>query len=366
MPDESQDAGDGTPGVVVVRAHDHHQKILKLSIPALTELRSAPKREPKRSDYLGAYDTIALASAKAVGPFFDPTAGYRAKMSGEVRDNVKLGGLAWIDGKLAYTLHRYFGAGGTHWQLTVGGRVRSPQRTGGYICAAPKWWADAHLGGRRWLSGMITPQIHGTTNLGPGLYAFHPDEAKGDRVPATVLAEFPWSSRNAKVYPGASRCDYWRGVAFLDDGEKYGVFFIGSKGTPVKDKPFEGDDYGHGTDDRSKHHKPSGKDPFSWVFDRCDHTRGYHCYPYRAILLAFDPDEYVAVAEGAKKPWDVRHYEEIDFSKLLVDDCRYMVCGIGVDEASGLLYIGADWGHRDADPFEGTPAVHVWRWRSAK
>jgi len=377
MPEASQNAKDGTPGVVVVRGHQNQQKLIKIAIPAISALGRAKKRAAPLKDYRGAWDTTVLPSGTPIGKFFDPTGGYRAQIEAKVQDRVNIGGLAWIDEKLAYTLHRYFAAGGIvrfaghgfqgstrHWQLKPSARTRSPQRTGGYVCAAPKWWADKYTNGRRWLSGFNTPQIHSVTNLGPALYAYNPDESELENLPATILAEFPWSSRAPKIFEGTSRCDFWRGVAFLDDGKKYGVFFIGSRGTPDRKQPWLADDYGHGTSNPSLHRKPSGRDKFPWSFDPCDHTRGYHCYPYRPSLLAFDPDEYVAVIEGAKKPWKVEAYEEENLADIFVDGCRYYVCGIGVDNESGLLYIGDDWGHRDANRYEGTPCIHVWRWRT--
>ncbi|KKL49120.1 hypothetical protein LCGC14_2318700, partial [marine sediment metagenome] len=334
---------DGFVGSIMMPGHPSKQLIGEFSIPRPKILTDADKQAD------GTYDTRRLPMAKQLGRFSDPSGGKKNVFEKRVEN---WGGMCW-DGDeihLSWNLWYHVDSGAAYhlshmaarkrpdgtWKTTIEPYalpIRS-HRINGYVAVVPKWWADAHLGGRRLLGGLNICQGVGASNCGPGLYAFDP------KAPAAVLTlmEFPHAGKSAKTHDDDWRpSDLWRGLAFVDTGAKYAVMFCGRKSLgEVR--------YGIG--------RPTD----------ASRSKGYHCDPYRPEIRFYDPAALLAVLKGAAKPHQPRPYAKIDLTKVFFQpDRAFLTAGIGYDPVNRLLYIAQVRGDRDSARYEAVPVIHVWR-----
>ncbi|MFH1154547.1 MAG: hypothetical protein V1793_12095 [Pseudomonadota bacterium] len=188
----------------------------------------------------------------------------------------------------------------------------------GYLFEIPKSWADTYLGGKYLAVGMC--REGGGFSRGPVLLAIDTYRYSSISPPANnELPTIPliYYDEDHDTYPDYKRKDEWFAGAWLSNGDKEAVVFLGTKcmgevcyGT--------GDDCG----------------------DPCSQYKGYHCYPKEPQMLFYDPEELKQVALGSKKPWEVKPYYIQAMSEWIP---RYDGCtetqGAAFDRQNGLLYI---------------------------
>lgn len=220
---------DGFPGSIMIPGHDG--LVGEFSIVPPKKLGEKDKQKD------GTYDTRKLPAGKQLGSFFDPTSG-KKNVFPKRGENWR--GLWWDGDLLHMSWSLWYDVGGVKnyrhhmaakrnpdgtWETVIepySMKIR-PHRCAGHITTAPKWWADEHLGGRRFLTGFNVAQGTGASNCGPGLYAYDPKKPDD----ALTLMEFPHSkaTRDEMWRPE----DAWRGVVFIDTGTKYALMFCGRK-----------------------------------------------------------------------------------------------------------------------------------------
>ena len=329
---------DGFPGSIMIPGHDGLVGEFSVVPPkTLTD-------EHKQKD--GTYDTRKLPAGKQLGKFTDPTSGKKnvfPKRAENWRgmwwdgDLLHMSWSLWyhVDSEVKNYPHKMAAKrkpDGT-WQTVIepySMKIR-PHRCAGYITTAPKWWADKHLGGRRFLTGFNVAQGTGASNCGPGLYAYDPKKP-GDAI---TLMEFPHSkaTRDEMWRP----CDAWRGVVFIDTGAKYAVMFCGRKSLGEVY-------YGVG--------RPGDASPVC-VFETV-----------AGEVRLYDPEALLKVLKGELKPHQPRPAETGDLTKLWFQpDRAFLTAGIGYDPVNRLVYIAQLRGDRDSNRYEALPAIHVWRIR---
>jgi hypothetical protein len=219
----------------------------------------------------------------------------------------------------------------------------------GFMSAVPEEW-QGRLGGRA-ITGQCCTPIAWRTSWGPSAFAFDPaDIGSTNPVPATPLLyysnEHPtlghWNATGL-AYGATTRVN---GVVIIA-GTRTALFFGSTGHGPAC--------YGNGTNIQSLHGTPS-PDGTIWCYDPASTDKGSHAYPYRYQIWAYDLNEFVAVREGRKQPWDVVPYGVWPFD-LPVPEAHARIGGIAYDAGRQLLYISQMFA--DTDTFASRALVHA-------
>ena len=229
------------------------------------------------------------------------------------------------------------------WQADLTGYVS------GYLGTVPPEW-QAKLGGRA-ITGQCCTPIAWKTSWGPAAFAINPgDISVKSLAPATPLlyynADHPtlgqWSA-SGTIYGATARMD---GVVLIA-GTRTALFFgsIGA-GEPC---------YGNGTNIQSLHNTPS-PDGTLWCYDPTSTDKGSHAFPYRYQIWAYDMNDFAAVKEGRKKPWEVLPYGVWPFS-LPTPEIHQRLGGVAYDAQRQVLYISQMMA--DADTFANRALIHA-------
>jgi len=74
-----------------------------------------------------------------------------------------------------------------------------------------------------------------------------------------------------------------------------------------------------------------------YCYDPVDLSKGTHGYPNRDLVFAYDVNDFLAVKNGTRKPWDVRPYATWTFT---VPFQQRLVSGVdlGIYEILGAAY----------------------------
>ena len=95
--------------------------------------------------------------------------------------------------------------------------------------------------------------------------------------------------------------------------------------------------YGNGTSNQSLN-GTYGPDGAKWCYDPTTSDKGSHAYPYRYQVWAYDLNDFAAVKEGRKQPWEVVPYGVWPFD-LPTPEPSVKLGGVGYDAARQILYI---------------------------
>ena len=219
----------------------------------------------------------------------------------------------------------------------------------GYMATVPPEW-QAQLGGPA-VTGQCCTPIAWKTSWGPSAFSWTPSNLAGTAlVPATPLlyysSEHPtlghWNA-NGSAYGATTLIN---GLALIA-GSRTALFF-GSTGTgPMC--------YGDGTSIQSLHGTPS-PDGTIWCYDPTNGDKGSHAYPYRYQIWAYDLNDFVAVKEGRKQPWEVLPYGVWPF-ELPVPEPRARLGGVAYDADRQILYVSQMYA--DQDGFAGRALIHA-------
>jgi hypothetical protein len=310
--------------------HAHHQLVAEVSIPRPVRGRAV----------------AALPVAKVLQPFADVTGGLR-------KEGWKVGGLLVDRDRLLWTTYLYYDAPASvkvsHGFSTLD--LSRPNARGiyslanvaagavaGYMAHVPDDWR-ARLGARA-LTGQAGIPIITRTSAGPAAVGFDPDRLGAEPAPTNVYLYYPLAhpldtlDRKSDVWNFSSDLG---GMAFVSRGGKAAVLFFGSRGLG---------EYWYGLAEEG-----GKKDPFSPY-------KGPHAPPYATAVWFYDPNDLLAVKEGAKKPWEVRPYHVAPLPGAFPSDLGKLG-GAAYDPRSGRLYVAQPRGDRVSNAFEPMPVVHV-------
>jgi len=95
-------------------------------------------------------------------------------------------------------------------------------------------------------------------------------------------------------------------------------------------------------------------------------SRGTHAYPLASIVWAYDVNDFIAVKQGQKRPWDVKPYAtwslELPFQSQMVNGIEmgaFEIQGAAYDPLTRRLFVSA---YRGDGP---SPLIHVFILKNA-
>jgi hypothetical protein len=286
-----------------------------------------------------------------------------------------IGGLLLSGTTLYFTIYNQYPSGGcppsSHWVKnslalgtpnTDGGFVVSNTAGGNCFINGPMTWIPSEwqplLGNNPAITYNCATSIISSTSWGPSAFSFDPAEISSGSASSVALQyytsdhatlgewngkggplvfESPWDNcwQNAMV-PG------FRGLV-LPPGTRSALYFHAQ---------------GVGTFCYGDPHQCSG-----CAICNCDDpvggcAKGDHAYPYRWHIMAFDLNDWAAVAAGTKQPWEVTPYDVWPFTSDFVPWANGISNvpngGTTYDPVTRRIY----WEHPRAQQ-NGLPIIHV-------
>ena len=364
---------------LLVVGHDWYQEVAEISIPT-----------PGTGATVAALPRAALRQ-----PLTDILAGRRLTIDGDTQNGVKIGGILPVGNSLVVTAWSYYDAGPvkqtrTHFVTSQDfsslGNVIGPLQVGrgfqhivpsdtsriggfvsGYMAPIPPAWRSA-LGGTALTGQGGRVSILVRTSSGPSATVFTPSDL-GNTTPAPgkIVMGYPSDSSdpgstldhptlgswgiNGGLYNGTQG---FRGMIFPDGTDS--VLFFG----------WGADDfcYGSGTDNAALHLQPVPGSPGThYCYDPTPGgvgNKGTHSYPTKSIVWAYNANDFVAVKNGSKKPWDVKPYATWDFTLPFqsnvvngIETGTFEIVGAAYDPATKRIFLSSFRGDGTA------PVIHV-------
>lgn len=359
--------------------HDWYQKVGEISIPA-----------PVQASSVANLPRAALLQAPT-----DVLKGKIGTIDGDTYNGVKVGGIVPFGSSLAVSAWSFYDAGPnkqtkTHFvtgqnfsaistvtgpfQVGVGFQDMVPTDTSriggfvsGYMAAIPNAWQSA-LGGTHLTGQGGGISILNRTSSGPSATVFSATEIGVPNAPTKLVMGYPSESsmpssplhkpmlgtwgQNGGLYNGMQ---YFRGMVFPEGTRS--VLFFGWGASEFC--------YGANTSDPAMHRQPvpnQGSQIYCYDPVPGNEWTGPHGYPNRSLVFAYDANDFLAVKNGTKKPWDVKPYATWYFSlpfqqKLVngIDTGTYEIVGAAYDPASKRIFLTASRGDGAA------PLIHVLR-----
>jgi hypothetical protein len=312
--------------------HDHQQAVAEVEVPA------SPVNSANLND---------LPTARALQPFVKVAARIP---NYTLKGNVKVGGLLVLGGRLVGTLYEYYDAEAkavqSHFVLdsldlasarvsglftvgSLGGGF-----VGGYLAPVPvEWQADL---GAPTVTGQAALCIIARTSSGPALFGFDPKDLGPSPAPVRPYVYYPLAHPLGKI---DARNPYFNG-----NTEVRGVFFV--PGTPTV--LFFG---AHGTGDVGYGEPEAFNDPYRG-------GKGWHSVngEYAYQVWAYDIRDFVAVRNGAKRPWEVKP-TEVRALEFPIDNPSKRLGGVAFDPATGRLFVS----QMLAGGGDALPLIHVFQ-----
>ncbi len=345
---------DGYPGSLFGFGHDHQHHVSEIAIPAPVVSKAKNLAE--------------LPTAKTLQPFADVRAGHFTDYE------IPRADLAYLPPQGDQARPKLYFCFGQHMHETFKGpthcwcevdlsnpRTAGPWTVGGlteyvtsdYLCVIPKPWAGAHVGGMRLATGRF--RDGGQGSQGPTLFALapwqhgNPPEAGTDLKAVTLLrysvvTDDPEAKKGLKNY---HHSDEWAGAAWLTDGSRAAVVFVGTKG---QGKCWYG--FANGV-------VWPEEGPWPEVPPYPNDQRGWWSERFVRQMLLYDPADLAKVAAGTMKPHEPQPYAVVDLDPFLFSikgkQDLYKVVACGADQERGRLYVF----ERNADE-DDRAIVHVW------
>jgi hypothetical protein len=291
-----------------------------------------------------------LKTASVLQKFSDITEGHLNPEN--IANGMKLGGLlvyktkligsewAYYDGAAQQTKsHFYSGltlstSGDYYGMYTVG--TVFPAFVGGYMTAIPSDYQSL-LGGTA-LTGHCCTSIIGHQSLGPSAWVFDPDDLDTKKpVPASPMVYYNLSHPTLGKWEHPLPANPVYNVSTLITGLVFppgtrSIIFVGSTGMGPQC-------YGEGTRNQSLDNQPVPDSPkVHYCYDPADSSKGTHAYPYSPYLWFYDVNDFIAVKNQIKKPWDIVPYSSSALT-LPISSRFGRINGAAYDPSTKRLYI---------------------------
>ena len=335
---------DGFPGSILAIGHDQHQQVSEISIPPPI-LSQAPNQ---------------LNMATTLQPFADVTAGMFGSLEIARADLEYLPALAsQRSGKIHFCWgqHFQFDRVPSHGWCELDLSAPHPQGpwylgswtnyvTNDYLFEIPAEWAEQYVGGKRLATGRF--RDGGWGGHGPALFAYAPwptdtpPPAQSEIALVTPLLTYGQQQPGSPELMNADSTsmiyyqdpDEWSGGAWLTQGGRSAVIFVGSK---AMGHCWYG--FANGVVWPEEGPWPPVPDP---PFDQ----RGWWADSIQAQILFYDPKDLAEVAQGKKLPWHPQPYAVKNVNPFLFkpgyDYGRGKMRNLGAccyDRSHGFLYI---------------------------
>src|SRR3989338_6970816 len=279
-----------------IAGHENDHHIAEITIPT-----------PVNSGEFGSLNTASVLQA-----FVEPTEG---KISGiPPFDTFKVGGLLVEGGNLYQTAYAYYDGAQTqvlsHFKsglnLSAQGDVQGPYQVGtmgaglvdGWMIPIPTAYRAAL--GKTHITGNCCLSIIGRTSWGPSAFGFNPTDL-GTKNPVPVTPYLYYNGDHPTLGPWGGTSAFFNGSteihgAVFPEGTR-SILYFGRHGVG----PWC---YGTGTSNQSLQGQlaPGGS---IYCYDPTDSSKGNHAYPYEYQVWAYDVNDFIAVKNGQKNPWDV-------------------------------------------------------------
>lgn len=188
----------------------------------------------------------------------------------------------------------------------------------GYMTWIPLNWR-APLGGSA-LTGNAALSISARTSQGPGVFSFEPNSVGvTEPFPTFPLVYYTLSNPMVdtwQINDYFTSADRIRGVVFPEGSQS--ILFFGTHGTGPQC-------YGQGVSDKTlaftcvtpgeiyntvAHHcELNGvTGGTAYCYNPIDTAKGYHSYPYKYYVWAYNAVDFAAVKSGVMKPWQIKPY----------------------------------------------------------
>src|SRR3990172_4908918 len=274
----------------------------------------------------------ALNRATVLQNFVDVTEGHIRDVDPTSSEASLIGGLLVSGAKLYGTSYSYYDSDASailsHFasgkNLNVAGDFQGMYRlntfgAAGYVAGLMAWippqW-QSYLGGTA-ITGQCCIPITRRTSVGPAAFSFNPtDIGNVDPVPATPLLYYtltnPLRDNQSQndVYNAGT---YIEGVVFPVGSRT--ILFFGRQGTG-----------------------PLCYGDAAACSDPAEVNKGYHAYPYRHQIWAYDALDLLAVKNGTKNPWDVQPYGTWTFTLPFDNDGRKRIYGAAYDPSTQRIF----------------------------
>jgi hypothetical protein len=257
----------------------------------------------------------------------------------------KVGGTMMFNGDLIGTMYEYYDGSGnavdSHFRIS-GANLSSGTYTGlfqvgtmgggwvgGWMCRVPGPWQGPF--GAEYLTGNGALSIIGRTSHGPAAFGFNPAQLGASPAPVVPLLYYDSAhplrnfSQTSDVFNASTE---FKGIAFPEGTDS--ILFFGRQGTGELY-------YGTGTSNIALHGTPVG-DGSTYYYDPADSSKGYHAFPYRYQMWAYDANDLAAVKAGTMQPWEVQPYAW--WEQVLPDATNHArTGGLAYDPAANRLYL---------------------------
>ncbi len=367
---------------LLVVGHDWYQQVGEVSIPAPSLAATVAE----------------LPRAVLKQPLTDILQGKRLTTDGGTVNGVKIGGMLVVENRLIVSAWSYYDGGsptqtkthfytGQDFASTDAATVKGPYQVGtgfqalglndvsriggfvsGYMAVIPPEWRSA-LGGSHLTGQGGAISVLNRTSSGPSATVFSP-QTLGVKVPSPgqLVMGYPMSGsdpalnhptlgvwgQEGGIYNGTQG---FRGMIFPAGTRS--VLFFGWGGTRFC--------YGAGTPDPVLDLKPVPAFPGThYCYDPVPggDSKGTHGYPLTSLVYAYDVNDFIAVKQGKKKPWEVVPYAtwhfSLPFQSHVVEGVElgvFQIMGAAYDPTTQRVFLSAFKGDGTA------PLIHVLRIR---
>ncbi len=117
--------------------------------------------------------------------------------------------------------------------------------------------------------------------------------------------------------------------------------------------------YGEGTANQSLAGTINPADGTLYCYDPASSDKGQHAYPYAYQVWAYDLNDWVAVKNATKQPWQVVPYAHWTLNLPTADPGWKGIGGVGYDPVQRLLYVSQL--RADQDGYAYRAVIHVLR-----
>jgi len=266
--------------------------------------------------------------------------------------NSKIGGLQVINGQLYGTFYEFYDgdtdAVASHFRFNST-NLSSPLSglfqvgnmgggyVGGYMAPVPAEWQPSF--GAPYMTGQAALAIIGRTSSGPAAFGFDPQSLGSTPAPAIPYVYYPLDHQLGNMvgspnwlFNGTTEI---RGMTFIPGTRT--VLFYGSNGT-------NSIGYGMPEDFNDNNRK-----------DKTYHSQN-GAYSYE--VWAYDANDFLAVKNGTKQPWEIRPYTTWFFDVPTPEGAKHLG-GVAFDPATNRLYVSQL--NAGFDGFDVYPIVQVYQ-----
>ena len=322
---------DGYPGSLFAVGHDWYFDIGEISIPVPV---ISPTKNPED-----------LNTATMLQPFQDVTNGFFDTIAYEI---IRMG-LEYLPAQGAQNTGKMYMCVGQHYQFSVdyshiwfNPDLSNPEtagpwyfgnipnyRTNDYMFSIPSDFANAHLNGKRLISGRY--RDGGWSGKGPNMYAFSPWSEGNPPAPLAHLQNITHllGYSDTDSLNGYKNADEWNGGAWMVHDSLSAVGIIGTK---ALGNCWYGFAEGTLWPNDSNYIPP-------WPYDQ----RGWWADGFDARILFYNPSDLAAVAAGTLQPGQLQPYDSLSFENRLYapmhDLGRHQLGSCSYDRENGLIYV---------------------------